>query len=48
MANGRKEALLARAKEADEMALKARDPAAKETWKKVAENYRELARIISK
>jgi len=48
MTNGGAEAMLARAKEADEMVAKVRDIEARETWKKIAENYRELAKILSK
>jgi hypothetical protein len=35
--------LLARAKEAEEQAARAKDPAAREQWLKIAEDYRQLA-----
>lgn len=38
-----REDFLAKAKEADEAATKAPDPAQKEQWKKMAEVYRNLA-----
>ena len=43
-----KRPMLARAKEADEMVAKVRDIEARETWKKIAQNYRELAKILTK
>lgn len=39
----KQEVFLAKAKEADEMARKAQTSLARETWRKIAENYRVLA-----
>lgn len=41
-----REEYLAKAKEADDAADKARDPDQKESWKKMAEMYRNLASRI--
>ena len=36
---------LAKAKEAEEMARRAADPLTKQTWERIAEGYRDLARM---
>lgn len=38
-------AFLARAKEAEEMAAKAKDPQARDSWITIADGYRNLARL---
>ena len=40
----RKEEYLAKAKEADDHAEKAKDSLAKETWRTIAQGYRDLAK----
>ena len=46
MQKSRKEAYLDKAKEAEKNAERMHDPQAKETWLTIAENYRELARVL--
>jgi len=41
----RAEAYLAKAKAAEEEAEKATDPVAKSTWERIAQGYRDLARM---
>ena len=43
----KKSEIFAKAKEADEAALKATNPKTKEAWQKIAENYRTLAKTMA-
>lgn len=42
---GRRDAYMAKAEEADYQAVEAKDPMAKTTWESIAGAYRELARL---
>ena len=47
MEDGKKrEELLAKAREAEEMANRSSDPAERDSWQQIAEGYRELAKLV--
>jgi hypothetical protein len=42
----RRDQLLAKAREAEDMANKASDPGERDSWQRIAEGYRELVKLV--